>query len=105
ACGSATLRVAFTKGPFEIVRCGSCGLGRTAMPDDFDPSNYYTRQYFEGGVSDGYADYVATEQTLREEFRRTVDFILGATPARGALLEFGCAYGFFLQEARAHFAA
>jgi 2-polyprenyl-3-methyl-5-hydroxy-6-metoxy-1,4-benzoquinol methylase len=105
ACGSATLHLAFAKGPFDIVRCGTCGLGRTTMPEDFDPTTYYSREYFEGGVSDGYADYLATERTLRAEFRHTVGWILRTTPKRGALLEFGCAYGFFLQEARAHFAS
>jgi hypothetical protein len=103
ACGSETLRVVFTKGPFEIVRCATCGLGRTTLPEAFDPSTYYSRSYFDGGVADGYADYRATERTLRTEFRHTLDWILRTTPARGALLEFGCAYGFFLQEARPHF--
>jgi len=105
ACGSLKLCVAFRKGPFEIVRCATCGLGRTAVPATFDPSTFYTRQYFEGGVADGYAGYLATEPTLRAEFGRTLDWILRTTPARGALLEFGCAYGFFLQEAQPHFAS
>jgi 2-polyprenyl-3-methyl-5-hydroxy-6-metoxy-1,4-benzoquinol methylase len=105
ACANATMRVAFRKGGCEILRCPACGLGRTLVPVDFDPSTYYSREYFEGGVTDGYADYLASERTLRAEFRHTLEWILRTTPARGTLLELGCAYGFFLQEARAHFAS
>jgi len=36
---------------------------------------------------------------LRREFARTVEFIRHRKP-QGCLLEIGCAYGFFLDEAR-----
>ena len=41
----------------------------------------------------------AAEPVLRREFARTVEFIRKYRP-RGRLLEVGCAYGFFLQEAK-----
>ena len=103
ACGSSTLLLAFTKEPFDIVRCETCGLGRTAMPGDFNPSTYYSRQYLKAACR------TATPTISRPNGRfvwvpshARVD--PATTPARGGLLEFGCAYGFFLQEARAHFA-
>src|SRR5262249_21720473 len=68
----------------------------------FDPAAYYTDDYFSGRHADGYADYRASEPVLRREFARTVAFMhrycLG-----GRLIELGCAYGFFLQEARRFF--
>ena len=55
-----------------------------------------------GGHADGYADYLGAEPVLRREFARTVDFIRRYC-RRGRLLDVGCAYGFFLQEAKPFF--
>ena len=55
-----------------------------------------------GGHADGYADYRGAEPVLRREFANTVDFIRKYR-ASGRLLDVGCAYGFFLQEARPYF--
>jgi 2-polyprenyl-3-methyl-5-hydroxy-6-metoxy-1,4-benzoquinol methylase len=84
-----------------ILRCAACGLGRTEAPS-FDPERYYTDDYFTGQHADGYADYRGAEAVLRREFARTVEFIR-ARRAGGRLLEVGCAYGFFLQEAKPFF--
>jgi SAM-dependent methyltransferase len=85
----------------DILQCDSCGLGRTET-SGFDPTAYYTEDYFSGGHADGYADYLGAEPVLRREFARSVDFIRGYRP-NGRLLELGCAYGFFLREAGRHF--
>lgn len=105
ACRTATAqRYLYGKNGCDILQCEPCGLGR-AETSGFDPAAYYTRDYFSGQHADGYADYAGAEPVLRREFARTVDFIQGFV-ARGRLLELGCAYGFFLQEAeRAGFAA
>jgi len=82
----------------NILQCSSCGLGR-AETSGFDPAAYYTGDYFSGGHGDGYSDYLGAEPVLRREFARTVEFIQHRKP-QGCLLEIGCAYGFFLDEAR-----
>ena len=98
ACGKPTEhRALFVKNGCDILRCAGCGLGR-AETANFDPGRYYTGDYFSGRRPDGYADYLETEPVLRREFARTVRFIRSRRPA-GRLLEIGCAYGFFLQEA------
>jgi SAM-dependent methyltransferase len=84
-----------------IWRCRSCGLGR-ADAARFDPSSYYTADYFSGKHSDGYADYCGAEPVLRREFARSVSFIRRFRSG-GRLLEIGCAYGFFLKEAQRYF--
>jgi len=92
----------FSKHRSDIYRCSSCGMGR-AVAANFDPNSYYTQDYFEGGHADGYADYLGAESVLRQEFASTVGFIRGFRPS-GRLLEIGCAYGFFLQEAQEYYA-
>ena len=102
ACGSITNHAhLFRKNGCEIWRCMQCGLGR-AEARDFDPAGYYTHDYFSGGHADGYANYLGAERVLRREFARTVRFIRKHCDG-GRLLELGCAYGFFLQEAKPHF--
>jgi SAM-dependent methyltransferase len=102
ACGSITSHAyLFRKNGCEILRCMECGLGR-AEARDFDPAGYYTQDYFSGGHADGYANYLGAERVLRREFARTVGFIRKHCDG-GRLLELGCAYGFFLQEAKRYF--
>ena len=84
-----------------ILRCAACGLGRTEALA-FDPERYYTDDYFTGHHADGYADYRGAEPVLRREFARTVEFIRMRRDG-GRLLEVGCAYGFFLREAKPFF--
>ncbi len=98
ACGRTTEhRHRFRTNGCDILQCSDCGLGR-AETSGFDPAAYYTGDYFSGRHADGYADYLGAEPVLRREFARCVDFISGFRPG-GRLLEVGCAYGFFLQEA------
>lgn len=105
ACGGTDIRPAFEKLSFPIMRCAGCGLGRTALAGDFDFHRYYSEAYFDGRRSDGYANYAGSEPILRAEFRETLRSILTFDVRRGRLLEFGCAYGFFLNEARTVFAS
>jgi SAM-dependent methyltransferase len=101
ACGRREARPLYEVAGFTIARC-PCGLARTELPEGFDPAAIYTEAYFQGGHHDGYADYAGSERDLRHEFRRTLD----ALPVRGGkLVEVGSAYGFFLDEASARFAA
>lgn len=104
-CGALEARPQFVKWDHEIVRCTGCGLGSARLPQGFEPRTIYTEDYFQGGRSDGYADYRATEPVLRAEFRRTLKQLARAGVRGGRLLEIGCAYGFFLDEARDSFDA
>jgi SAM-dependent methyltransferase len=99
ACACATVhRKLFSKNACDILQCVQCGLGRAECAG-FDVRDYYTEDYFSGRHRDGYADYRGSEAVLRREFARTVQFIRRFR-RDGRLLEIGCAYGFFLEEAR-----
>jgi SAM-dependent methyltransferase len=102
ACGrTAPQRFLYAKNACDIFRCEGCGLGRTEVTN-FDAAAYYTGGYFSGQHADGYADYLGAELVLRREFARMVGFIRRYRDG-GRLLDVGCAYGFFLQEAKPHF--
>jgi SAM-dependent methyltransferase len=102
ACGQTTEhRLLYSIKGCDILKCRSCELGRAEAPA-FDPASYYTRDYFSGELSDGYADYRGAEPVLGREFARTVKFIRERRD-RGRLLEVGCAYGYFLREAQPYF--
>jgi SAM-dependent methyltransferase len=75
----------------------------TRLPDGFATDDIYTEEYFQGGRADGYANYADSEPILRAEFRGAVKALRRAARASGTLLEIGCAYGFFLAEAKPFF--
>jgi SAM-dependent methyltransferase len=87
-----------------VGRCNICNLVfvvREAGPA-VDVARLYSKEYFEGGVPDGYSDYNASEETLRQQAGRMVRKLRKYQPS-GTLLEIGCAYGFFLLEASKFF--
>jgi SAM-dependent methyltransferase len=102
SCARGTAqRFLYRKNGCDILQCEECGIGRSET-SGFDPTAYYTDGYFSGRHADGYADYRGAEPVLRREFARAVDFLRRYRDG-GKLLEIGCAYGFFLQEARRFF--
>lgn len=102
ACDRADARPLYAVQGFEIVAC-ACGLARTVLPSGFDPASIHTEAYFQGGQRDGYADYQGSRRVLRAEFRRDLALLAKLGTRAGRLLEIGCAYGYFLDEARAAF--
>ena len=103
ACGTAALFPLYRVRDIQIVRCATCGLGRALPPSGFDPSAIYRESYFQGGQADGYADYQGSRSVLVSEFRTVLRDLAAAGVRDGRLLEIGCAYGYFLEEARASF--
>ncbi len=101
ACGTETV-FRFRASGYAIHGCPSCGLG-AAEVSDFVPQTYYTRDYFQGGHSDGYGDYEGSADVLRAEFRDILHLLKLHGASGGQLLEIGCAFGFFLDVASERF--
>ncbi len=89
-----------------LLRCPRCGFltADVALRDD-ELAELYGTDYFHGRE---YADYVAEQDELRLNFRRrlaTLLPLLPVAPVAATLYEVGCAYGFFLCEARRYVAS
>jgi 2-polyprenyl-3-methyl-5-hydroxy-6-metoxy-1,4-benzoquinol methylase len=97
ACGRSTgFRPTFA----GLDRCNECGFITHRTSDRFDASALYGAQYFRG---EEYPDYLGQERALRRSMQRHLSQMSKYGKLDGALLEVGCAYGFFLDEARARF--
>jgi 2-polyprenyl-3-methyl-5-hydroxy-6-metoxy-1,4-benzoquinol methylase len=90
--------------PFAVARCRRCRLWYLSprLAEPLMRASYADDAYFEGGAA-GYSSYQAQEATLRPTFRRFLGELERRGMAGGSLLEVGCAYGFFLDEAKGFF--
>jgi 2-polyprenyl-3-methyl-5-hydroxy-6-metoxy-1,4-benzoquinol methylase len=105
-CGSAERHEELYRfPPYAVARCRSCRLWylRPRLAEPAMRRHYTTDEYFEGGEA-GYTSYAAQEGTLRNTFRAFLRVLAARGMTGGRLLEIGCAYGFFLEEARHLFA-
>jgi 2-polyprenyl-3-methyl-5-hydroxy-6-metoxy-1,4-benzoquinol methylase len=105
-CGGAERRESvYAFAPFAVARCRRCGLWYLCprLAEPLMHRSYKDDGYFEGGEG-GYSSYQAQEATLRPTFRRFLGELRRRGMTGGRLLEVGCAYGFFLDEARDFFA-
>jgi SAM-dependent methyltransferase len=87
-----------------VVRCGACRLRylHPRLEESAMLASYREQSYFEGAGL-GYRSYGAQEKTLRATFSRLLRDMERRGATGGRLLEVGCAYGFFLDEARGRF--
>jgi 2-polyprenyl-3-methyl-5-hydroxy-6-metoxy-1,4-benzoquinol methylase len=100
-CGAPDAQPVRTVGAYQVVRCRGCDLQRAQpLPTSADLAAYYQNEaYFDGDVQ-GYADYAAMEKVLRPLAERRLRRIEAWSGRAGRVLDFGCAGGFFLDEAR-----
>ncbi len=97
-CGGAT-QPSHPPGLVACTRCGFVSANLNLTEEDI--AKLYERGYFHG---DEYLDYVAEEESLRLNFRARLRTLARIAPDlhERDMFEIGCAYGFFLDEAR-HF--
>jgi SAM-dependent methyltransferase len=99
-CRAVSPPRAFVKNGYPMHRCTSCELVFSASPPKDDKLEaLYSAEYFTQGGA-GYPDYIADERTHRRQARSYLKKIEKLGVSQGALLDVGCAAGFFLDEAR-----
>src|SRR5687768_5011647 len=86
----------------DLQACRACGFISWPDVDATELEQLYDERYFTGLE---YPDYLGQQDALRRSMRRHLDQMAGIQPPGGALLEVGCAYGLFLDEARHNFAS
>ena len=104
-CGSGSTSIIHIRKPFQIVLCKDCGLSylNPRLKEHVMHSVYEVREYFSAGDMTGYRDYTFQEKSLRITFRSFLAKLKRLGFASGRLLEVGCGYGYFLDEARDFF--
>jgi 2-polyprenyl-3-methyl-5-hydroxy-6-metoxy-1,4-benzoquinol methylase len=100
-CGGTSFEVPVL-GP--LARCRTCAyvfLPRTPdLPGQIEA--LYAGEYFTGAE---FGDYASQHPTFARNFRAYLDRMRRAGATGGRLLEVGCAYGFFLEQAQRSFDA
>lgn len=99
-CGSGEHSQLYEIDRYTIVKCDQCGLVFVANPpSDDELIALYGESYYEDPQAVGYGGYGDAEQRKRHHSRGLLKQIEAIHPP-GDLLEIGCAYGYFLDEAR-----
>lgn len=104
-CRSSRSSIIHTFGKLRVVSCKDCGLSYLSprMKEPAMRKLYERKDYFADGDLSGYEDYSTQERSLRLTARRFLRDIKGLCPKAESLLEVGCGYGFFLDEASRFF--
>src|SRR5436190_23792025 len=97
ACGQRSTHLPSFKG---LEKCTACGFLSLRQTSGVKFEDLYGDACFAG---EEYADYLGQEEALRLSMRRHLGQMARYRPLGGALLEVGCAYGFFLGEAAKYF--
>lgn len=99
-CDSSSHSELYVVNGYRIVRCTRCGLVFVAdCPTPEQLLGLYDESYYEDPAAVGYGGYGEAEDRKRHHNRSLLAEI-ERLRAPGDLLELGCAYGYFLDEAR-----
>jgi 2-polyprenyl-3-methyl-5-hydroxy-6-metoxy-1,4-benzoquinol methylase len=101
-CNNSVSSPILSKNDYTIARCAACDtLYVSPMPpEELLQAHYQDPAYFCGQEEQGYHNYSDMHKALRPHMRRRIQSI-DRYLAKGQLLDFGCAAGYFLQVALA----
>lgn len=104
-CNSTVTSIIHIFDPFHVVSCSECGMIylNPRLKQELIDSLYRGDTYFSRSKDTGYEDYGFQEQSLRMTFRRFLSELDRRGITGGRLLEVGCGYGYFLEEAKDFF--
>jgi len=104
-CRSPERKTLLPAEPFFVVKCRNCNiiylnprLKEPAMKNLYNDGHYYSSK-----ERTGYGDYLSQERGLRLTFKSFINKLDLLSLTNDRLLEVGCGYGFFLDEAKKHY--
>lgn len=104
-CRSSRVTEHFVLQSYTVLRCRQCShryvgheFDSRILDDAYGPGYYKTAA--EGPEKTGYEDYIGSAGRRLERFRTYLARVERYVPAKGALLDYGCAVGLFVQVAR-----
>ena len=91
--------------PYALARCQSCDFHFLSprAPSSVLTESYREADYYCCGGAGGYDDYEGQAASLGKTFARMMSELHRRSLAGGELLEVGCGYGYFLEQARGSF--
>lgn len=104
-CQSLQYSIIHTFQHLHAVICRKCGLVylNPRLKESAMTSVYQSKDYFSQRKDVGYEDYFSQEESLRITFRRFLEELKKRKMTSGRILEVGCGYGYFLDEAKSFF--
>lgn len=87
----------------QLIKCSDCNTiyVQDNQLSHTDIKNYYTKKYFNNKSSNqGYANYDANKIAHTKNSKKLLKLFSKNNPQRKLILEFGCGYGFLLNEAK-----
>lgn len=101
ACGAEEPKFLFQTGSYRLVRCAGCGLVWVSNPPSSEElQGLYNEAYWEDPATEGYSGYARLEREKRMHFASLINILERFRPPDKSVLEIGCAYGYFLDEAK-----
>ena len=104
-CQSSNSSIIHAFGRLNVVTCRKCGLAylNPRLKESTMRATYRSENYFLHSADAGYEDYSFQENSLRITFRRFLEELKKREMTSDRLLEVGCGYGYFLDEAKYFF--
>jgi len=102
-CGGSRFGLRFREQSYRVVQCLDCHLVQVhPRPSPSELTEIYSHSYFRSLSAQhrGYQDYVGEAKNYLRTFRRRYELIRRFLRPGGAILEVGCACGFFLSVLR-----